>query len=121
MKGAQRRFLKQQGTSITLRNYTRSTSDGRETWSETSNSPHNLTALVDPTKQPSPDRDAYDAGEVAVERSFHIEADTTVAGNLRDSGGEGATEIDYDGQTWIVLQRENRQQGLVELVCERDD
>lgn len=120
MKGAQRRLLAKRGQSITLRNYTRSTSDGRELWSQTTDSPHSLSALVDPTQQPSPDRDAYDAGEVDVVRSFHIESGTTAADNARDGGGEGATEIDYNSQTWAVLQLDDRGTGLTECVCKRD-
>lgn len=121
MKGAQRRVLEARGVEVTVRNYTRSTSDGRESWSETAGSPHTLTALVDPTRAPRPERDAYDAGEVAVQRSFHIETGTTAESNTRDGGGEGATEVDYDGQTWVVLQLEARNTGLTELICERDD
>lgn len=121
MKGAQKKLLKHQGASVTLRNYTRSTSDGRETWSETAGSPHTVSALVDPTQQPRPERDAYDAGDVDVMRSFHIESGTTAESNARDSGGEGATEVDYGNQTWRVLQIEDRGTGLTELICERDD
>jgi len=118
MKGAQKRLLAHEGRDVTLRNYAKTESDGRQIWSETTNSPHTVTALVDPATRPRPDRDVYDAGDINLTRSFHIEGGTAAVSNLRDGGGEGATEIDYDGRTWIVLHREDRATGLVELICE---
>ena len=118
MNGAQKRLLAHEGQNVTLRNYEKTESDGRQIWTETSVSPHSVTALVDPATTPSPDRDVYDAGDIDLTRSFHIENGTAAVSNLRDGGGEGATELDYDGRTWIVLHREARQTGLVELVCE---
>lgn len=119
MKGAQRRLLRQHGDSIVLRNYARTESGGRESWNETTDSPYTLQALVDPTRRPRVSRDAYDAGEIDVLRSFHIESGTPAANEVRDGGGESASEIDYGGQTWYVIQIDDRDTGLAELVCER--
>lgn len=119
MKGAQRRLLRKRGAEIVLRNKTRTQSDGRESWDPTVDSPYSIKALVDPTRRPRIGRDAYDAGEIDVMRSFHIEAGTQAAQEVNDGGGEGASEIDYDGQTWYVVQTDNLETGLLELICER--
>jgi hypothetical protein len=118
MKGAQQRLLAHEGQPVQLRNYEKTESGGRQIWSETADSPHTVTALIDPATTPTPDRDVYDAGDINLTRSFHIKSGTAAVSNLRDGGGEGATELDYGGRTWLVLHREDPQTGLVELVCE---
>jgi hypothetical protein len=117
MKGAQKRLLAHEGQPVRLRNYEKQESDGRQIWTETNPSPHDVTALVDPATTPRADRGIYDASDIELSRSFHIKSDASPAvSNVRDGGGEGASEIEYDNQTWIVLYREDRATGLIELI-----
>jgi hypothetical protein len=116
MKGAQHRLLAHEGQPVQLRNYEKRESDGRQIWTETTASPHDVTALVDPATTPRADRGIYDASDIELSRSFHINPSSQAAANLRDGGGEGASEIEYDSQVWIVLYREDRATGLSELI-----
>jgi hypothetical protein len=116
MKGALHRLLALVGEQVRLRNYEKRESDGRQIWTETTASPHDVTALVDPATTPRADRGIYDASDIELSRSFHIKSESSAASNLRDGGGDGASEIEYDNQVWIVLYREDRATGLIELI-----
>lgn len=120
-KRSHRRALDRHGRDVTLRNYNSSSEDDYgEVWSETADSPHTVTARVDRSRAPTPDRDARQEGEVSADVEVYIKDDTTAASNLRDGGGKGATEIDVDGETYVVLRSNDQDNGLLELTCERE-
>lgn len=67
------------------------------------------------------------AGTIQQERSQHsaaIDVDSTIyiktddAANVNDGGGDGASEFDVDGNTYIVLQSANQDNGLTRLDCQ---
>lgn len=100
-----------------LTNYERSESGGRETWTATSASPHTITLRLEQASvAPSPDRNAMATGEVATSTTIYVK--DTVTG-IRDGGGEGASEITVDGQTYVVVQQTDQDNGLYALHCER--
>lgn len=118
-KRAARRALDRVGRDVTLRNYERSESGGRESWSATASSPHTITARVDRTQSPTTDRSLRETGEPEADVSVYIRDDASGASNIRDGGGEGASEIDVDGVTYAVIQRDVQDNGLYALECER--
>lgn len=118
-KRAARQSVDRHGRDITLRNFESSESGGRETWTETTDSPHTVTARLDRSTRPRPDRDAAATGEPMADVTPYIRDDASGISNLRGGGGEGASEIEADGITYIVVQADNQDNGLYALECER--
>lgn len=124
MNGAIRKALKsRQGPTqeITLRNYeTTGEDDYGENWQQTSDSPWTIDAHVERPTQPRADRDAHQVGDTDADARVFIASNHDAVANIRDGGGEGATEIDADGVTYYVLQTDDQHNGQVRLDCERD-
>lgn len=114
------RTLSRLGRDVTLHNYEKvSEDDYGENYSERTGSPHTVTARVVRSSGPEVQRDAFGA-DVDVDAEIYIEDGTTAASNIVDSGGDGATRIDVDGHTYVVLQDDVQDNGLRRLVCRRE-
>lgn len=58
------------------------------------------------------------SASVDVDASIYVKADD--AQNVSDGGGDGASEFEIDGRTYVVLQKDNQDTGLVRLDCDRE-
>lgn len=70
---------------------------------------------------PSGETQFYTDTQVADDATLTVNG-TLVVGfidSIRDGGGEGATEIDIDGQTYVVIRKDVQDNGLWALDCER--
>lgn len=158
IKRAARRAHSRLARDVTIRNYERTESGGRESWSPTTQSPETIPARVERTTRSDTDRSLRESGEPEADVTVYIEstdalvltsgesetipagetryvtdvdvassATLTINGTLvvgfidaiRDGGGEGATEIDVDGNTYVVIRRDVQDNGLYALDCER--
>lgn len=60
------------------------------------------------------------------EHSANVDVDAIIylrkidAENVTDGGGDGASEFRVDGQTYIVMQADDQDNGLLKLDCERE-
>lgn len=118
-KRAARRGIDRAGRDVTLRNYDLSESGGRQTRSETSSSPHTITARVERGTQPTTDRSLRETGEPQADATFYIRDDASGASSLRDGGGRGASELDIDGETYVLVRQDDQDNGILVLECER--
>lgn len=119
-KRAARRAIDRHGRDVTLRNYESSSeTDYGEEWSETSGSPHTIKALVERRRELRTNRTAEQSGQIESEVAIYVKDDTTAATNLRDGGGRGATQIDVDGETYLVIRSDDQDNGLLLLHCRR--
>lgn len=118
-KRVARRAIDRVGRDVTLRNFTTSTSGGRESVSETNNSPHTITARIERATSASPDRGIRETGEPQADATVYIADDASGTSSLRDGGGEAASEIGADGETYIVIQSDGQDNGVLALECER--
>ena len=69
------------------------------------------------------------SGTIVQERNAHsasIDVDAVIyvkkedAENITDGGGDGASEFRVDGQTYIALQVDDQDNGLITVDCERE-
>lgn len=120
-----RRALDDAGQTVDLTNYTADdTTERVQTWNETSSSPHSITARVDVRTQPRTSRGVREEGDVDVDASVYIADDASGVSSIRDGGGQGASVIDVeqDGtDDFRVLVKNDQDNGVVELQCERID
>jgi len=118
-KRAARRAIDRAGRDVTLRNYDLSESGGRQERSVTSSSPHTITARVERSGGASTDRDIRETGEPTADVTIYVADDDSGVGSIRDGGGRGASEIDVDNETYLVVQNDDQDNGLLALECER--
>lgn len=121
LKRANRRVLTREGTTVDLYNYTESSANRAEVWSQTGSSPHTISARVDLRNTPRPSRDVRETGDVEVDARIHIADDASGVSNIRDGGGQGASTIDVDRdgtEDYRVLKNFDPDNGLLRLDCE---
>lgn len=119
LKRVARRTLRRAGRDVTLRNYfVASEDDYGENYDPVAGSPFTVTARVERSTAATPNRDAFGA-DVEADVEIFVESGTSAAAGLSDGAGDGASEIDVDGQTYVVLQLDDQDNGLLRLLCVR--
>lgn len=120
-----RRALDHAGQTINLTNYTAdNTTERVQTWNETTNSPHSITARVNVRTQPRVSRDMREEGDVDIDATVFIPDDASGVSGIRDGGGQGASVIDVDQDgtdDYRVLVNNDQDNGVIRLACERID
>lgn len=114
------RRIDNHGSSITLTNYTEGTENeyGYE-WNETTNSPHTILAYTWLAQRSSENvSDERDQGQDKTNRMFALKEGSSGVSEIRDGGGKGASRIEFDGDTFYVLNKDNQKSGLIVLECE---
>lgn len=113
-----RQSIDRHGSSVTLTNYTEGTRDdyGRD-WTETTNSPYTITARVWVRQTPTVASDEYDQGKEDVDVNFAIKDDASGVGEIRDGGGKGASELEFENEIFYVLNIDRQKQGIIILEC----
>lgn len=113
------RMLARRGESITLRNYPKTGEDDHgENYDLDNPNTFTLEAIADPPMTPETIRDAFGV-DVEAAREIYIESGTTAANNVRSGGGAGASEVDVDDATWVVVQTNTQPNGLMKLMTTR--
>lgn len=114
------RFLDRRGQSVTLRNYEDTGGDDYgPNWSETSGSPYSVQMKVDaPGDAPEAIRDAF-GQDIEETRAFYLETGTTAESEVSGGAGDGASEMDFDGETWVVLSKTTQDSDLTRLITTR--
>lgn len=119
VRSAARRALKRAGRSVTIRNYTQNGTE-RPDWNQTSGSPYTVKARVDYRSTPRQVSDEFGASP---DIDVDVWIDETAAGGvseIRDGGGQGASEIDVDEITLVVILKDVQDNGLMRLSCVRE-
>lgn len=117
---AAHRAIDRLGRDVTLQNYSKTGEDDYgEDWS--ADSPQTIKARVAKASGfplVETDRRMIEQGEVNTPTEVYIKDSVT---GIRDGGGEGASEIEVDGETLVVLQIDDNDRGVIRLICERED
>jgi len=115
------RTLDRVGREVQLRNRVEVDRDdyGPE-YDDTADSPHPLQARVDVDSDAGVVRDAG-GSEVRVEADIFIDASTTAVANVTEGGHGGATRVEVDGTTYVVVVKDDQDNGLLRLLCGRKD
>lgn len=115
------RRIDNHGSSITLTNYAEGTENnyGYE-WDETTNSPYTILARSWERQAPTIVSDERDQGKEDVDRNFAIKANADGASEIRDGGGKGASRIEYNNETFYVLNKDTQENGLIILECRNE-
>jgi hypothetical protein len=106
------------GRTVVIRNYTNSGTD-RPDWSETTGSPYNVKARVDYGSTPQQIADAYST-EADIDVDVWIKEDAISTSEITDGAGQGATEVDVDGETLIVMLKDVQDNDLIRLACVKE-
>lgn len=116
---ATRRKIDRHGHDVTLTNYEVASEDEYgERYQQTTDSPKTVQAIVDRTsKGIGYERDARSADTKSA-RLFHVK--DTVTG-ITDGGGDGASTITDDGTDYVVMEKDDLQNGSYRLLCWRED
>lgn len=113
LKRVARRALERAGRDVTLRNYSKT---GEDDYGENySSSTQTVTARVVRSSVANPQRDAFGADTDA---DAEIYVSDQING-ITDGGGDGASEVDVDGQTYVVVQLDDQDNGQYCLLCVR--
>jgi len=87
---------------------------------DSADSPHTVSARVDVDSDAGIVRDSS-GSEVRVEASIYIDDSTTAADNVTEGGHGGATRVDVDRKTYVVIATDFQDNGLLHLLCGRKD
>jgi len=119
IRSAVSRALDRVGRTVTIRNYVETGTD-RPEYSETTGSPYDVSARVDYKSTPSQVIDAH-GSDVDIDVDVWIQENAAGGvSEITDGAGQGASEIDVDGETMIVMLVDVQDNGLVRLASVRE-
>jgi hypothetical protein len=122
VRSAARRALSRAGREVSLSNRKKiGEDDYGPNFDETTDSPHTVTARVDRDTSAEVVRDSS-GSEVRVDADIFIRDDTAAVNDGLDGGGhKGASRVDVDGETYVVIQIDRQDNGLLRLETARKD
>lgn len=111
------RFLDRHGRDVTLQNYSQ---NGEDDWGEnwTADASQTVKARVVSGAVTDTDRDRLNVADPEMMLDVFVKDSIT---GITSGGGEGASELTIDSHTYVVLHKDNQDNGLYRLVCERVD
>jgi len=119
VSGAAERALERIGRNVTIRNYVQ-VGNERPSWDLTSGSPYTVKARVDYSTSPLQVSDAQTTNVDIDVDVFILETAAGGVSEIRDGGGQGATEVDVDGVTMVAMLKDVQDNGLIRLACVRE-